>query len=122
MFWLTGARFDLRLVQVFQVSLLPVMRFRADCGNVQPMRRFHVRRVVDAGELNIFDGFGEALQATAILFEKAQSRPVDLAVDEQAYQTLVSQHRRERKLSLRAVESCRRLAERLTMNASYVFV
>ena len=50
MFWLTGARFDLRLVQVFKISLLPVMRFRADCGNVQAMRRFHVRRVVEAAD------------------------------------------------------------------------
>ena len=75
-----------------------------------------------AGKLNIFDGLGEALQSAAILFEEAQSWPIDLAVDEQANQTLVSQHRRERKLSLRAVESRRRFAERFAMNASYVFV
>ena len=75
-----------------------------------------------AGELNIFDGFGEALQSAAILLEKAQSWPVDLAIDKQANQTLMSQHRREWKLSLRAIESCCRLAERLVVNASYVFV
>src|SRR6266550_7913908 len=33
----TGARFDLRLVHVFDIRLLPVMRFGADGGNVQSM-------------------------------------------------------------------------------------
>src|SRR6266446_9038232 len=53
MFWLAGARFNLRFVQIFQVSLLPVMGFRSYRGNVQPMRRFHVRSVVEAADEGI---------------------------------------------------------------------
>ena len=42
MFWLTGARLDLRLGHVFEISLLPVMRDRADGGNVEAVCGFHV--------------------------------------------------------------------------------
>src|SRR6266851_1794676 len=45
-----------------------------------------------AGKLNVFDGLGETLQAAAILFKKAQARPIDLTVNQQTYQTLVTQH------------------------------
>src|SRR6266567_5636017 len=47
MFWLAGARLDFRIVQVFKIGLLPVMRFGADGWNVESMRGFHVRGVVE---------------------------------------------------------------------------
>jgi hypothetical protein len=41
-------------------------------------------RTDNAGELNVFDCFRESLQSAAILFEKTQTRPIDLAVNQQA--------------------------------------
>ena len=35
------------------------------------------------GKLNVFNCLGKALESAAILFEKAQTRPIDLTVDEQ---------------------------------------
>ena len=35
-----------------------------------------------ADELNVFDCFGEVVQAAAVLFEEAKTRTIDLAVDE----------------------------------------
>src|SRR5436309_4226979 len=183
------ARLDLRLVEIFKIRLLPVVRFRADSGNVESMRGFHVRRVIEttdericrdiyralditvtsqrkirkpafagshpklhratrrchrqiegmfefdllslreskftsdvgkgllrkhdragsdganaARKLNVFDCFREALQPAAILLEKSQARPVDLAVNQQPNQTLMAENRGERKLALRTLE------------------
>ena len=41
-FRLAGARLDLRLIHVLDVRLLPVVSLRADGGNIQTMRGFHV--------------------------------------------------------------------------------
>src|SRR2546425_8930477 len=50
MLWLAGARLNLRLVHEFEVSLLPIVRFGADGGNVQTMGSLHVRSVVEAAD------------------------------------------------------------------------
>src|SRR6266550_401416 len=95
-----------------------------DIGNrlLRKHDRAGTHRADAAGKLNVFDRLGEALQAAAILFKKAQARPIDLTVNQQTDQTLVTQHRRERQLALRAVESRDGVAERLAMNARHVFV
>src|SRR5437764_4767222 len=177
MLWLTSALFDLRLVKIFEISLLPVMCFSTHRGDVQPVRSLHIRCVIEAADesisgnvdsafdvavaterkigkppvtgrhaklhrharschrqiesvlkfnllslrqtklagnignrllrkhncsrshyanaadkLNILDGFRKTLQAAAILFEKTQSRPIDLAIDQQTNQTLMSEN------------------------------
>src|SRR5260370_15587353 len=75
-----------------------------------------------AGKLNVFDGLGETLKAAAILFKKAQARPIDLTVNQQTYQTLVPAHPPEGQLALRAIETRHCLAEPLAMNARHVLV
>src|SRR5258708_30615292 len=67
----------------------------------------------DARKLNVFDGFGETLQSAAILLQKAQPRPIDLAVNQQAHQSFMSKHRREWQLALSTVKAGRHFAERL---------
>src|SRR6185503_11699694 len=57
-----------------------------------------------ADELNVLDCFREVVQAAAILFKKTQARAIDLAVDEQANETLVAEAGREREFSLCDVE------------------
>src|SRR5881394_2529128 len=52
-FGLAGAWLDLRLVQILDVGLLPVMCFGADGGNVETKRRFKVRRVVEAANESV---------------------------------------------------------------------
>ena len=64
-----------------------------------------------AGKLNVFDCFGEALQAAAILFEKAQTRPIDLAVDQKPDQPFVSQAGSKGQLALGDVESSLRVTK-----------
>ena len=75
-----------------------------------------------ADELNVFDRFGEELQTAAILFEKAQSRAIDLTVDQETNQTLVAQARREGQFALRDVERGFRIAEWLIVQPRDVFV
>src|SRR6185437_11807713 len=60
-FRLTGARIDLRLVHVLDVRLLPVMRFSADGGNIEAMRGFEVRRVVEAADEGVDSDIDSAL-------------------------------------------------------------
>jgi hypothetical protein len=57
-----------------------------------------------ADELNVFDCFGEVVQAAAILFEEAKTRTIDLAVDEETNQAFVTEARCEGQLSLGYVE------------------
>ena len=60
---------------------------------------------------------------TATLPDKrAYQRPIDLTIDQQANQTLVSEDRREREFSLRAIEPSAGFAERLAMNARHIFI
>src|SRR5207253_2867019 len=177
--------FDFWFVQIFKISLLPVVRDGADRRNVQTMRGLHVRRVVKAadesvsrnidrafnvavapqgkirqpaiagrhaklhrrarsrhwqiegvlefdllslseaklsgdvrdgllrkhdrsrmnrantaGKLNVFDRFGEALQATAILLKKTQAWPTDLVVNQEPDQSFMTEHRRDGDLAL----------------------
>src|SRR6185503_9318994 len=47
MLWLTRARFDLRVIHEFDISLLPVVGLGADGGNVETMRSFHVGSIVE---------------------------------------------------------------------------
>jgi len=62
------------------------------------------------------------LQAAAILLEKSQTRTINLAVNQQANQAFMTQHRREGKLALGHIKRCRHVAERLAVNAGHVFV
>src|SRR6185369_9614948 len=57
-----------------------------------------------ADELNVFDRLGKVVQTTAILLEEAKTRTIDLAVDQQTNQTLVTETWCERKFSLGDVE------------------
>ena len=75
-----------------------------------------------AGKLNVFDRFGEALQATAILLKKTQAWPIDLAVNQEPDQSFMTEHRRERELALRYVEGRDHVAERFVMHARLFFV
>src|SRR5574341_1023008 len=207
MFGLPGAGFDLGLVQIFEIRLLPVVRLSADGGNVQAMRSFHVGSVVEAaderigrnvhrafdvavapqreirpqtisgrpaklhrdaggshrqiegvfefdllglrqtelagnvgnrllwkhdragthrsdaaGELNVFDCFREALQSTAILFEKTQPRAIDLTVDQKTHEALVPKNGGKRELPLGAIEGGGDLAKWLVVYAGRVLV
>src|SRR6185295_18358728 len=65
-----------------------------------------------ANKLNVFDCFREQLQTAAILFEKAESRAINLAVNEETDQTFVAQTRREGEFALRDVESGFGVAEK----------
>ena len=58
------ARLDLRLVEIFKIRLLPVVRFRADSGNVESMRGFHVRRVIETTDECISCDIYRALDIT----------------------------------------------------------
>src|SRR5882672_4398579 len=207
MLWLARAWFNLGFVEVFEICLLPVVRFGADGWDVQTVRGFHVRGVVKAADecvrrdvycafdvsvapqrkigepaharghpklhrdtggrhrqiesvfelnllrlgetelsgdvgdrllgkhdragshganaavkLDVFNRFRKTLQPAAILFEKAQSRPINLTIDEQSNQTFMTQHGGERELTLRHIKRGRHVAEGLAMNTRDVFV
>src|SRR5215204_18705 len=62
-------------------------------------------------ELNVFDCFGEELQAAAVLFEKAQSRAIDLAVYQQPHQSFMAQAGSEGQLALCYVERSLNVAQ-----------
>ena len=79
-------------------------------------------RANPAEELYVLDCFGEELQTSAILFEKSQARAIDLAIHQQANETLVAQTGCKRQLALGYVEGRLRFAERLIMKTSHVFV
>jgi hypothetical protein len=74
-----------------------------------------------ADKQNVFDRFREEFQAAAILFQKTESRSIDLAVDKQADQPFVAQARRESEFALGDVEGRFGVAERLTVQARHVF-
>ena len=52
-FRFSGARLDFRLVHVLDVRLLPVVSFSTDGGNIEAMRCFEVRSVVEAADESI---------------------------------------------------------------------
>ena len=54
--------------------------------------------------------------------EKSQPGPIDLTVDQEAYQPLVSEHGGKRKFSLSAVKGGAGFAQRFAMHARLVFV
>jgi hypothetical protein len=60
-FRLSRARLDLRLVHVLDVRLLPVVRFSADGGNVEAMRGFEIRSVVEAADERVNSNIDSAL-------------------------------------------------------------
>ncbi len=204
---LSRARLDFRLIQVLEISLLPIVRFGADGGNIQAMGGFHVGSVVEAanerissdvdrafdvtiapqrkirqpaitrshpklhrhagrchrqiegvlefdllrlgeaelagdvgnwllckhdraradrangpGKLDVFDGLRKSLQPAAILLEKTQPRPINLAVNQEADQALVTQHWSERKFSLGHIKGGKYFAEGLAMHAGGIFI
>src|SRR5215831_17523725 len=51
--WLPRARLDLGFVQILEISLLPVVGDGADCGNIQAVRRLHVRGVIEPADESI---------------------------------------------------------------------
>src|SRR6185312_14367429 len=51
--WLTSTRLNLGIGHEFDIRLLPIVRFGADGGNVEPMRRFHVRGVVETANKRV---------------------------------------------------------------------
>ena len=71
---------------MFELDLLSLResKFTSDVG--KGLLRKHDRAGSDganaARKLNVFDCFREALQPAAILLEKSQARPVDLAVNQ----------------------------------------
>jgi hypothetical protein len=71
--------------------------------------------------LYVFDCFRKELESPAILFEKAQPGPIDLAVDEETDQTLMAQAGSEGKFSLRYVERGLGVAEPTVVKTRYVF-
>ena len=75
-----------------------------------------------ADEVHVFDGLCEQLQAAAILFQKAQARPINLAVDKQAHEPRVTKHRGERQLALSNVERRLRFAQLFVVQPRYVLV
>ena len=74
-----------------------------------------------ADKLNVFDCFRKELQTTAILFEKTQARAIDLAVDQQTQQALMTEAGSERQLALGYVKSGFSVTESLIVKASDVF-
>src|ERR1043165_5005841 len=52
-FRLAGAWLDLGTVHVLDVSLLPVMRFSTDRGQIESKSRFEIRRVVETADERI---------------------------------------------------------------------
>jgi hypothetical protein len=61
------------------------------------------------------------LQAAAVLFEKAKTRAIDLAVDEEPHETLVAEAWREGKFALRDVESSFRITQSLIVEPRHIF-
>src|SRR5439155_19419125 len=49
----TCARLDLRLVEIFKIRLLPVVRFGPHGRNIQAMRGFHIRSVIETADESI---------------------------------------------------------------------
>src|SRR5215467_4022094 len=75
--------------------------------------RARAHRANLADELDVFDRFGEEFQTAAILFEKTQSRAIDLAIDQQTNEAFVAEARGEVEFALGDVESGFSFAERL---------
>src|ERR1041385_686283 len=111
---------------MFEFDLLSLRESKSTSEVGKGLLRKHDRAGSDganaAGKLNVFDCFREALQPAAVLLEKSQARPVDLAVNQQPNQTLVAEDRGERKLPLRTIEGRGCFAERLVMNAGHFLV
>jgi len=74
-----------------------------------------------ADELNVFDCFRKVVQAAAILFEKAKTRTIDLAVDEKTHEAFVTEAGREWQFSLRYVERGFSVAETFVVQPRDVF-
>src|SRR5688572_3507320 len=72
-------------------------------------------------ELNVFNRLGKKLKTATILLEKTQTRPIDLTVDEQSYQTFMAQAGREWQLSLSDVKGRLRVAQSSVVQAGDVF-
>ena len=66
--------------------------------------------------------FAKRLQSAAVLFEKSQTRAIDLTVDQQTDQAVMAQAGSKRQLSLRHIERGLGIAEWTVMEASHVFV
>src|SRR5207253_8236484 len=74
------------------------------------------------GELNVFYCFVEELQPATILLEKSQPWPIDLTVNQQTHQSLVTKDRREGKFALGAIKGRAGFAQWLTMNARHFLI
>src|SRR6185503_12236935 len=114
--------------QIERVLKLDLLRLRQSERTADISKRFlrendraGTHRADLADKLNVFDGFGEELQAAAVLFEKAKTRAIDLTVDEQSYEPLVAQARGEGKFALSDVERRFRIAQPLTVEPRHIF-
>jgi hypothetical protein len=72
-------------------------------------------------ELNILDSFREKLQAPAILFEKPQTRTIDLTINQQTNKTFMTKTRSEKQLALCDVKGRFGIAQALIMESRDVF-
>src|SRR5256885_16555389 len=79
-------------------------------------------RANGANEEDVFDGLRKALQAAAILFQKSQTRAVNLAINQEPDQAFMAQAGSKRQLPLRHIKCGLCVAERTFMQVLQVFV